>query len=311
MQSLSSPARTPRRFRWALGLVALSVMVAQPLVAQPEGGPAGPTGVARLESWEAPIGSEIETIQGLVFVEWLPKQELTLILMDLPGGQRFVLSRSWSVSQGFSVLRILDDATGWWVELTERSTLRFDSTEQLGKPSLAAKKWNEGVHRVILQLKATGHPEPLTWSSSLDDPALYSSLFEQLDTEGVAAALVGAMPEETREGARALGSLLTARHEDSSLEIFDRLAELLVASLDRRGDPMPRSRWRGAEWNRASLEGQPLRKPWTEEIRSFARGFRRIPAEDPLALIRPQTAGPTHGSGVPANSGNPGKDGAP
>lgn len=297
MQLLRS---VPRSYRALFGLLALVGLCLTAAVQTIATSPDEAVGVARLESWKGQVGTEVKTTKGLVFVEWLPEQELTLILMDLPDQGQFILNRRWNVRKGISVLRIVDDATGWWVQMTEKSTLRFDSTEELGRPSLSAQKWNAAEHRVTVQMASAGQSGPLSWSSSLDDPALYPNLFEQLDAEGFAPQLVESMPAETREGVSMLGSLLAANHEDSSLESFHRLVEFLVASLDRHGDRATGSSWRGVKWKRTSLTGQPLRKPLGEDIRSFASNFRQVPAEDPLALVRPPSMSP---GGSQAGSG--------
>jgi len=64
-------------------------------------------GMAHLDTWEAPAGRDVKTIRGLTLVEWLPDREVTLILLELEGDRRLVLSREHRELEGVSVLRLL------------------------------------------------------------------------------------------------------------------------------------------------------------------------------------------------------------
>lgn len=245
-------------------------------------------GIGTLESWEAQVDGEVHTARSLVLVEWLPDRELTLVLLELPGDQRLVLSRNWRIREGVSVLRISDDSTGWWAQMTERSALRYDAIDDIAKPALAAERWRAARDEPVrVELEGTGIGQDFTWSSRLDDSGFYPDLFEQLDAEGLATDLVAAMPAETRQAIRALDSLWAAKHQSGSLDRFQRLVELLTAALDRHDEPADGMPWSGLEWKLANRTGQTLRQPLAQASRDFADKFEQVSAEDPMARLRP------------------------
>jgi hypothetical protein len=241
-------------------------------------------GVAHLDTWEAQIGRETKTSEALVLVEWLPDREVTIALIDLPSDQRVVLSRTWRIKDGVSVFRLVDDATGWWAEVTETSTLTLDSIDQVAQPAAVAKKWAAG-HQLSVEVAAAGAEGRPSWSSSLDDAGLYSDMFEQVDAEGFAARMVRGMPTGTRQSVRSLDSLLSAEPEDGSLDSFQRLVALLAAGLDRHGDAGVNPRLEALEWKLVNRKGESLKAPLGEASRRFAGRFRSLPGGDPLALL--------------------------
>jgi len=282
------PRNVNRKKCRSLAVLAFAVLVltlVQPAAADSM---AELVGIGTLESWEAQVGGEVHTARGLVLVEWLPDRELTLVLLELPGDRRLVMSRIWRIREGVSVLQISDDTTGWWAQMTERSALRYDAVDDIAKPAMAAERWRAARDEPVrVELEGTGIGEGFTWSSRLDDAGFYPDFFEQLDAEGLAADLAAAMPAETRPGIRALASLWAARHEDGSLARFQRLVDLLTAALDRHGERPDTRPWRGVDWKLANRTGQTLRQPLAEASRDFAGKFQQVPAEDPMARLRP------------------------
>ena len=265
----------------------VAVLVLAGLLIPPQARPASLAdlvGIAHLDTWEAPEGREVKTIRGLTLVEWLPDREVTLILLELEGERRLVLSREHRALEGVSVLRLLDDDTGWWVRLTDRSTLKIDDIDHLGNIAMWMEAYFE-VDHVVSSILRTKGGEELTWTSPFDDTGRRADFFEQVDTEGVTAELVEGMPEGLDSALRELASLLAGDHGSGSLDAFEPLVELVVATLDRRGEEGG-ERYEGLSWKLTERSGQTLREPLSAASREFAGRFGRVPAEDPLAQFR-------------------------
>lgn len=242
-------------------------------------------GVKRLESWEAQIGRETQTSDALVLVEWLADREVTLALVEVPSDQRMLLSRTWRIKDGVSVLRLVDDATGWWAEVTEASTLKLDAIDEVANPTAVARAWAERQHQVSVELAASGIDTRFAWNSQLDDSGLYADFFDQMDAQGFVASVVRGMPATTRQAVRALDSLLSAEHEDGSLQAFQRLVTILAAGLDRYG-AAGATPLRSAAWKLVDRSGESLKAPLGTASRAFAARFRSVPAGDPVAWLR-------------------------
>jgi len=259
---------------------------------RPPGSVTDLVGVGSLETWEAQAGRSTETVEGLVLVRWVPEQEATLVLLQLPGQRRLLLTRRWWVKEGVSELKLTDDGSGWWARLTEWSTFRLDSIDQIGQPAVIARKWTAEEHRVAVKIEASSLPSRgFDWESSLDDAGLYPDVLAQMDADGLAAPLARGMPAATQEAVRTLGSLLSGEHEDGSLGRFERFVRVLAAAVERHGEDRA-APFLTAGWKLATRSGQSLKEPLGEAWLGFAARFRGVPAGDPLALVRAPAEAP-------------------
>jgi hypothetical protein len=223
----------PQRFP---GLAVAALAVAGLLISPPaRASLVDLVGVAFLDTWEAPAGREVKTIQGLTLVEWLPDREVTLILLELEGERRLVLRREHRALEGVSNLRLLDDETGWWVRLTERSTLKIDDIDDLGNISKWMEAYFEADH-VVSSTLTTMEGAEVTWTARMANPGRRDDFFEQMDAEGMTADLVEGMPEGLDSAVRELASLLAVDHGRSLLDAYEPLVKLVVAALNRRGE---------------------------------------------------------------------------
>lgn len=240
--------------------------------------------MSRLLAWEAYPAHELETAEALVVVHRQDDRELSVALVEVPSSHRWILSRQYFFKEGIAILQIADDASGWWIRLTERSSLKFKHVDDLSRPAKVAELFVDNPLTVTLEIEGTGWHTPFTVSSRLDDEGLYPKLFEQADFEGRTAGIIAGMPTATRSSLRALASLIRSKERDAVFDHFPNLLKILTATLDRHDGEGVGLHYRGTEWMASRFSGSAGKTLADDELAFIAR-FRSVPQDPSLLLL--------------------------
>lgn len=229
----------------------------------------------------APASSAADGLRGRGWLvnELCPEAAVHRVLFRLSDGVAVVLTSQELPRHGLTRLRIVDDRSGWWAELSLTSGLLLADTAQLAMPVLPGDPRWKKEYPLTLAFAAS-HQAPYQLETTTLDEDWVSRLAEGLAAEGLAAKLTAGMPQPF---AADLSFLRDEAQEDGTLAHYayflELLARLTEANKLRNSDP-----FRGQPWD--STVGK-LGRTFDDGARSFFRGFHSIDPADPLAGSHP------------------------
>lgn len=211
------------------------------------------------------------------------------LLVSLDTGQRFVMDKERVPSQGLERMKVTEDRSGWWVQMTRNSELRLKTRVPWDFARLA-----EMMHRhrdeewgVELSLSASGLPA-FEMRSTNTETGFEHRFLAQADQDGLTGRLVEKMPPEAQRGVGFLRSMLDSdQGQGSGFVSFQLLVDFLAGALERQGDSSLTTPYTAQEWEMVDdgthfiskttrLEGEAL----VAEIQTFES---IADPEDPLA----------------------------
>jgi len=236
--------------------------------ADSQGGYDRPTGYHRVIQWKSPTA----TARGLMLFTSDAPGLAKRVLISTPTNRHMVLTRMLSVRSGEDCERLVDEQTGWWVEITERRDfLAAGLDEYFAKVHdwIAANT----QHETRFTLRTSDGLDFSATTPLLDQPRpRYRALADALQAEGVAQELRRVLPEGVEEALLFLWSAYEQPVSDSRA-IIDTLA-FALGTASAEGD----SEW--TQINGKATHGLEL----TDAAKlAFASEFSSIDPREPLA----------------------------
>lgn len=171
-------------------------------------------------------------------------------LVFLDTGERFVLEKERIPSQGLERMKIVEDRTRWWAELTRTSELKLKTRvpwDFARLPELLDRHRGE-EWGVELSFSASGVP-PFEMTSTNTESDLEQRFLAQLHHDGVTSTLVEGMPEAAERAIGFLRSIVeSATGGGSTFLSFQSLIDLVAGGLDRHGDREALQTFLANEW---------------------------------------------------------------
>lgn len=255
-------------------------------------GLAGPSpekviGLSDLQTWTGAPG-ELRA-RSLSVVEFACSQEARRILIEAPGQRRVVLDYLIQPSAGLSWYRLLDDATGWWVELRELSPIRIAPRDRhtfgsslFWQRAMAAGGGAEPRDSPVVYGLDTSRGHLASLATSTWNDGAMSDLLDVLAERGDARRLTTEMPPDLREAILFLRSLTAGEAVGGGYMSHSyRLLEVLGQVVSKDDVPLHRA-YDGVTWHETSVKNVGTTVE-NEDALALAAVFRSIrDGRDPL-----------------------------
>lgn len=275
-------ARGIDSFRWSVNVfvglqlllltAALGSLGAGPLLSATGAAYDRPTAYHREVSWAA--ANEDQVVNGLFFFQSSQKGLAARVLVASPEGRRIVLTKVLLAESGRDRIRLLDDSTGWWLEVEKKYGVGASGLWEFLR-KLESWLEPESGHRIAYVLRSSDGMELTTTLAVVERSDLeHRGLVASLDEANLSSALQDQMPEGLVEAVLFLDGALEIVAADAKTPIG------ILAGIAAR--EMGESAYRAVSWteNEAPLQkGLLVQDP---ESRRFADGFRSISGAEPL-----------------------------
>lgn len=229
------------------------------------------------------------SLTALVFTEVSCQRLIERLLVTLDTGERLVLEKEQIPSQGLERMKLMEDSTKWWAQLTRTSELRLKTQSSWDFARLPELLY---LHRgeewgVELSFSASGVP-PFEMSSTNTESDFEQRFLAQLHHDGVTSTLVEDMPEAAERAIGFLRSMVESETGGGSTFLaFKSLIDLLAGGLDRHGDREALQSLLAHEWELVPARSRAVAKSTQvtdEAVLREVKAFQSVvdPA-DPLA----------------------------
>lgn len=227
-----------------------------------------PTGFHRSIHWKSPTA----TARGLMLFTSGAPGLVKRVLILTPTNRHMVLTRTLLVRRGEDSERLVDEESGWWVEITERREFRASGLDEY---FAEVHDWiaEETKHEAQFTLRTSEGLDTSATTPVLDQPRpRYRALADALRDKGVPQELRRGLPKGVEESLSFLWSAYEQQVSDSRA-IIDTLAFALgTASAAGEG-----------EWEQ--VNGKPthgLKLSDASQL-AFTSEFSSVDSKEPLA----------------------------
>lgn len=233
-------------------------------------------GLHLLERWEG--SAHDDSARLLQIVEASCAREVRRILFRGPAGEQVVIETIEEPGAGLSLSRITDDQTGWWIELRDQSSFRFDVTSPsaYGFVLFNAKYFSEKDHPLRRTLSFQSR-DLLTLSSTLQDWEFGERFADSVQRSAAAEEIARSIPAPVAKAILLWESAL-ASGTGGIMGNFGTLVASLAPLVARYGEPQWSNLYKGVRWEVSATDTKAFRGIVVEdqEALSFAKRFASL-----------------------------------